>query len=81
MLDRLLALVTEAGTAILRHYRDPALIVERKDDDSPLTQADLEANAILLAGLSALGPIPVLSEERLVGAETRASWRQCWRRE
>ena len=29
--------------------------VERKDDNSPLTRADKEANAIICAGLAAIG--------------------------
>ena len=38
--------------------------VQHKDDDSPVTNADLKANAIVLEGLQKLTPgIPILSEE------------------
>ncbi len=53
----------KAGAAIMAHYGALAE-VEFKDDSSPVTKADRDADAILLAALSALAPsIPVVSEE------------------
>ncbi len=52
-----------AGAAIMRIY-DSDFAIEHKDDNSPLTQADLAAHRTILDGLAALAPdIPVLSEE------------------
>lgn len=55
----------EAGRAIMEVYEQPdSWAVEVKSDASPVTQADLRANGIIVAALSRLTPeIPVLSEE------------------
>ena len=64
MIDSLVPLVDMAGEAIMRIYQQADLGIQVKDDQSPLTQADLQANAILVEGLKKLWPsIPVLSEE------------------
>jgi 3'(2'), 5'-bisphosphate nucleotidase len=65
-LDRLLAGVTAAALragAAIRGY-EAGCEVWTKDDASPLTQADLAANAIILEALAGLDPAtPVMSEE------------------
>jgi 3'(2'),5'-bisphosphate nucleotidase len=65
-LDRLLAGVTAAALragAAIRGY-EAGCEVWTKDDASPLTQADLAANAIILEALAGLDPAtPVISEE------------------
>ncbi len=73
--------VADAGAAILEVYADPKRFeVERKDDDSPLTQADLAANRILVARLRELTPsIPILSEEsKQAPWSERRHWQDCW---
>ena len=51
-----------AGRAIMAHFGTVA--VEHKADDSPVTAADREADALIVAELSALAPeIPIVSEE------------------
>jgi 3'(2'), 5'-bisphosphate nucleotidase len=63
-------LVIRAGLAILAIDRD-RLGVEGKADGSPVTQADLAADRVIVAGLAALrSDIPVVSEES-AGATTR----------
>jgi 3'(2'), 5'-bisphosphate nucleotidase len=77
----LLDLCREAGAAICEHYEAPhAGDYESKDDDSPLTRADLASDAVLHAGLSALDDtIPILSEESApTDRATRRSWRRYW---
>jgi 3'(2'), 5'-bisphosphate nucleotidase len=67
-----------AGTAIMDIY-DSDFAIQHKDDNSPLTQADLAAHRTILDGLAALAPdIPVLSEE----SASEATWaeRQGWSR-
>lgn len=64
VIDRLVPLVDLAGEAIMKIYHQADHGVEIKDDQSPLTQADLQANRVLVDGLKRLWPsIPVLSEE------------------
>ncbi len=63
MLDRLCALARSAGRSILRHDR-ARIAVFRKPDGSPVTAADGDAQAVILAGLHALDPeTPVVAEE------------------
>jgi len=66
-LDRAAQALTDvaakAGAAIMAHYAGPTE-VETKDDASPVTQADRDAEAVILAALKTLAPrIPVVSEE------------------
>ncbi len=72
-LDRLLPQVMEfarkAGAAILTHYR-PGIEVRSKNDASPVTAADEEAEDVILAGLAQLTPdIPAVSEEAFARGE------------
>ena len=68
-LARLVAIALEAGRAILEIYHDPARIqAQTKGDGSPLTAADLAADAVIRAGLSThFAGVPVVSEESLPG--------------
>lgn len=72
-------LARAAGAAIMQVYAAP-FTVQQKDDDSPVTEADLAAHRIILAGLQALTPeIPVLSEEGVIPPpEVRARWVRYW---
>lgn len=64
------AIARTAGAAIMRVYAGD-FAVERKDDNSPLTAADLAAHRAIVDGLHVLTPqIPILSEESSV----QASW-------
>ncbi|MGC9456267.1 MAG: 3'(2'),5'-bisphosphate nucleotidase CysQ [Halothiobacillaceae bacterium] len=69
----------EAGEAILAVYhRDFA--VQHKQDQSPLTEADLAANRIIVEGLQRLTPeLPVLTEEGALPAwAERSGWSRYW---
>jgi 3'(2'), 5'-bisphosphate nucleotidase len=68
MIEPLTELVQRAGEAILAVNRC-AMTIEGKADGSPVTEADLAADAIIARGLRELAPkIPVLSEERVSSA-------------
>jgi 3'(2'), 5'-bisphosphate nucleotidase len=73
------ALAREAGRAILEVYAS-SFSVQEKEDRSPLTEADLRSEKLILAGLKRLAPeIPVLSEESgQVPYATRKDWRRLW---
>jgi len=79
LIDGLCRLTLEAGAATLPYWRS-ATSVMRKADDSPLTQADLSANRIILAGLAQLTPdIPVISEESCdIELARRQQWQRWW---
>lgn len=78
--DAVIELARAAGAAILDVYQRDDLGESRKEDDSPLTEADLAAHGVLVAGLTRLAPeVPVLSEEaELPDWATRSGWRRYW---
>lgn len=64
MLSDLVVTALEAGAAILRVYASPDFEARTKSDGSPVTEADAQAEAIILAALRRLAPaIPVVAEE------------------
>ena len=74
------AIARTAGRAILEVY-DGDFAVERKQDNSPLTAADLAAHRAIVSGLQVLTPrIPVLSEESAeqVAWSVRRQWARYW---
>ena len=77
--QQLVDLAHKAGLAILEVY-ETDFEVMGKADDSPLTQADLAAHRVLVAGLAELTPhIPVLSEEEKAPEfAVRQSWERYW---
>ena len=66
-IEYLITLADQAGAAIMEIYQDPnnySMGQTAKTDHSPLTEADLAANRILVRGLKRRWPaIPILSEE------------------
>lgn len=64
-IEKILLLAYEAGQIIMRHYgEEKALDIVHKHDASPVTEADLDANRHIVAGLAKLTPdIPIISEE------------------
>jgi 3'(2'), 5'-bisphosphate nucleotidase len=78
LLAAVVALAEQAGAAIMSVY-DSHFEVAHKDDASPLTAADLAAHKLIKAGLSALSPLPQLSEEGAdIDWEERRRWRRYW---
>ncbi len=69
----------DAGAAILEVY-ETDFSVDQKDDDSPLTEADRRANAVILNGLEKLSvSYPIISEEtKLLPYEDRRLWETFW---
>jgi len=74
-----LEIAIQAGEKILQIYND-SYTIEHKNDNTPLTTADLAAHNIIVEQLSRLTPdIPVLSEEsEKIPYTTRRSWPIYW---
>jgi len=69
-----------AGAEIMEVYAGH-VEVERKDDASPVTAADLRSHEVIVERLRQANPqIPILSEENAEQAsyEVRKHWRECW---
>jgi len=81
LLPAVLTIARQAGEKILEIANRPqTLSVSAKEDNSPVTEADLAAQEIIHAGLLNLTPsFPQLSEESAtVPFEKRSSWEQYW---
>ena len=64
LLDQVKSIAEEAGRAILQIYQQDDVGIHTKQDQSPLTQADLASHDIITKALKQLTPaIPILSEE------------------
>jgi 3'(2'), 5'-bisphosphate nucleotidase len=79
LIEPVVAIALAAGHAILDIY-ETDFEVAAKDDDSPLTKADMASNRRILAGLRELTPdVPVISEEiGLPDFAERSGWHRYW---
>lgn len=67
-------LALEAGDKIMAVYASPDFEVRSKSDDSPVTEADLAADAVISAGLrSAYPDVTLITEEQSDSHDLRAS--------
>jgi 3'(2'), 5'-bisphosphate nucleotidase len=70
LLSAVAALSVEAGALIMRHY-EAGLGGRSKADDSPVTDADEEAEHLILERLAVLAPgVPIVSEEASAAGRT-----------
>jgi 3'(2'), 5'-bisphosphate nucleotidase len=76
---QLVEIARKAGDEIMEVYATD-FSVERKDDKSPLTEADKRSNAVILKSLATLFPeIPAISEEtKLTPYSERRNWHLYW---
>ena len=79
MLQDILEIALEAGHATLTYYNDDIEVYD-KEDESPLTKADLAAHKIIVNKLENLTPqIPIISEESgIPDYEERKDWDEFW---
>ncbi|OQY37244.1 MAG: 3'(2'),5'-bisphosphate nucleotidase [Spirochaetaceae bacterium 4572_7] len=78
-IEDIVSIAKSAGDAIMEIYnRD--FTIEYKDDNSPLTEADLKSNEIICDALALAYPeIPLLSEEnKEIPYEERKHWEYFW---
>lgn len=77
----LIPILTQASQILLEEYQNyctgSEFKIDKKDDQSPVTQADLKVNQFLITALAQITPeIPVLSEES--DNSKREQWSVCW---
>jgi len=79
MLNQVIKTAEEAGQKILEFYETDVEVIT-KEDDSPLTKADLAAHHIIVNALKEIDPdTPVISEESgIPDYEERRSWESFW---
>lgn len=78
--EQIVAIAERAGEAILEVYRRADFGTRYKEDESPLTEADLAAHRVIIEGLAEVTPeLPVLSEESSdISQARRANWEAFW---
>lgn len=78
-LDEVAAIAREAADAILAIYAHDFDVIQ-KADASPVTTADLAAQAVIAHRLGEITPgVPVISEEALAAPwAERRTWRRYW---
>ena len=68
----------QAGLIINKYYKQKNKIIN-KQDNSPLTTADIESNKFIIKSLTALSPnFPILSEEKFIDWDIRKQWNKYW---
>jgi 3'(2'), 5'-bisphosphate nucleotidase len=79
LLSSVVEIAKQASDSILDVYNSD-FDVERKDDDSPLTAADMSSHKTIIEGLKEITPdIPILSEESVsIPYEERNQWNTYW---
>ena len=80
LLPLAISIAKSAGEKVMGIYREGAIGAFKKEDDSPLTEADLASHGIIANGLETIAPNwPVLSEESApVSFNERRHWKRYW---
>lgn len=81
MLKEIIGVAQKAGEAILEYYHQETDVeITKKDDNTPLTKADMAAHHIIVDALKELDPdTPIISEESgIPDYEERKDWEKFW---
>ncbi len=78
MIEDVKKIAYKASEAIMEVYKSVDPDVNYKKDDSPVTEADIVSNEIIISGLKDFSDLPVLSEETRIPYEERKSWSRFW---
>jgi len=80
ILPKAVELARRAGEAIMRLYAEVNPSVQYKENNSPLTQADLASHHVIDEGLQRIAPQwPILSEEsKEIPFDQRSGWQRFW---
>ena len=77
-LDAVARIVRAAGEVVMAVYHED-FAVRRKDDASPVTEADEQAEALIVPALRALAPgVPVVAEEMAARGQADAAGDRFW---
>jgi len=78
MIEQVIKIANQAAEAILDVYKSVDPQVKYKKDDSPVTQADILSNEIIIEELKKFSDIPILTEETQIHYEQRKTWNRFW---
>jgi len=79
-IEHIIELLSYAGCEIMKIYMSENYGTSLKDDNSPVTRADLIADAVIKEGLQKIIPgVPVFSEEsKDISYKERSAWNPLW---
>jgi len=78
LIEEIINIAKKASDEILKIYNSENINIEIKKDDSPVTDADLASNQIIINALKKISDFPIFTEESLVDYEIRKSWDKFW---
>ncbi len=78
MINKIISIAQNASMEIMNIYNNQNLNIESKDDNSPVTKADLIANKIIINGLKKISDYPIVTEETPVEYSIRKEWTKFW---
>ena len=78
MIHEVINIAKAASVEILKIYSLPKCNFDLKEDLSPITEADIKSNEIIISGLKKISNYPILTEESLVGYNERKTWNKYW---
>ncbi|PPI87819.1 3'(2'),5'-bisphosphate nucleotidase [Candidatus Pantoea edessiphila] len=80
LLQNICVIAKSAGESIIAIYHDMTNYqIRKKIDKSPVTEADIISNNIILSSLKNITPnIPILSEENPIPWDIRKNWQDYW---
>ena len=79
LLPTVVSLGRMAGKAVMEVYLRGEIEAGMKQDESPITEADLASHSVIVEGLARIASFPVLSEESAqIPYEERRSWERYW---
>lgn len=78
MINQVIEVAKEASKEIMKIYHSEDFNIKSKDDNSPVTIADLKANEIIIDGLKKISSYPIVTEETPVKYHIRKNWKQFW---
>lgn len=78
MIEDILKIAKYAGQEIMKIYDEFDGKFDTKEDNSPITKADIASHKIIVNELSKISPYPVQSEENIIPYEIRKNWTKFW---
>jgi len=78
LIQKVIDIAKKASIEILKIYHIDEFGIDIKDDNSPVTKADLIANEIIINGLKSISDYPILTEESPVEYNIRKGWEKYW---
>ena len=78
MIEKIIDIAEEAGKIILSFYDSESINFNSKNDNSPITDADIASNNFIVEKLQFNFSYPILSEENIISYNIRKSWSKFW---